>query len=342
MPSTQAPGGGTGTPAAPNPSTATGAAAGATTSSTGTVYFDWARYAAEVMLAQVTGSVPSIPNPLATASLDTAILTDPATIRAYRDTIASQMNDGAAQAGGPRFEDLSDRIADVIIDDQAQGASTLEVQIIDPLWVIPNAPGFIVADALGYLQPLDINFPTGTSCVWRLCQYRPSYGSASGANLILTFEDRIVSQLRELSAANTGVVQGQPNQTLIEFFQMLIKVANQTLRPTPKLTLVPMIAGQDPNAVLQVTEIPTARALQKLKPTGLDAQMQHLLNTWTNVHHDLWGAFPSGGTTTIGAVEQQTAGKIRQLLGRDTFVPSGVAGAQSLANMPGPTAAALG
>jgi hypothetical protein len=250
-------------------------------------YANYANYVAQVLLAETTGSVASIANPLATAGLDTAILTDPAKIKAFRDTLAQQMNDASP---GPTFEDLSDRITDVIIDTQAQGAGTLEVHLIDPLWVIPRS-GFIQADENGYLTPpIDINFPTGTDCVWRLCQYKPTWRSGNGANLVLTFEDRIVSILRQLSAANTGVLQGSPNQTLSDFFKLLIDQANKLLKPKPPILYVPLVSGQDPNYVLPVTQVP-ARAEAKLKPKGLAGQMQALINEIDN---------SPGGIPTIG------------------------------------------
>lgn len=270
-------------------------------------YSNFAQYVAQTMYAESTGSVPAIPNALATASLDTAIPTDPAKIDAFRATIAAQMND---QSSGPRFNDLSDRIADVVVDTLAQGAGTLEVHLIDPLWVIPQS-GFIQADTSGYLLPIDINFPTGTDCWWRLCQYRPDWSAApSGANLVLTFEDRVVSLLREISPGNGGIQQGQPNQTLAEFMQMLVASANTLLKLKPKIAFVPLIDGADPNATLQVTQIPSG-AEKKLKPTGLTAAMQALLGS---LDSHLLGAFPGPGETgSLAAAEQAAAGKIAQM-----------------------------
>src|SRR6185312_13462938 len=91
-----------------------------------TQFQGFANLVAQVLLADATGSTPAIPNPLATSQLDTAILTNPAQIKAYRETVADQMN---AQSAGPKIADLSDRIADLVIDTRVQGAGTLEVHL---------------------------------------------------------------------------------------------------------------------------------------------------------------------------------------------------------------------
>lgn len=265
-------------------------------------------FVAQVLLAAQTGSVQSIPNALASSELDTAILTDPQRIQAYRESIATQLNDGS---GGPRFEDLSERIADIIIETNAQAAGTLEVHLVDPYWVIPTS-GFIQADENGFLwPPIDIRFPSDTQCIWRLCQYRPSWSSGTQANLVLTFEDRIVSLLRDLSPGNGGVWQGLPNQTLGGFIKMLVDSTNSTLKPVPRIQLLEMISPQDPNFTAPITQLPK-HAENKIKK-GLDAQMQQLLNTIDQ--HQL-GAFPGGGpagskskptTTTMTQAEQDYA-----------------------------------
>lgn len=298
----------TSTPGAPGP-------LNPTANTPGLSYSNFAQYVAQTLLADQLGTVPGIPNALATASLDSAVLVDSAKIDAFRSTIADQLNASSAKHGGPTFDDLAERIADVVVTTSAQGAGTLEVHVIDPYWVLGRA-GFIQADEDGFLLPLDVQFPTGTECVWRLAQYRPSF--ASGANLVLTFEDRIVSYLREMSAGNGGIRQGQPNQTLKDFFGMLIDAANNQLRLRPPIRFVHLIAGADPNATAQLTQVP-AGAQKKIQPRGLDAQMQAILREWSPKQGSLLGGFPSGGTTpaSIKAVEQLTAGKVAQLNARN-------------------------
>ncbi len=275
-------------------------------------YAEYTNYVAQVLLASQVGSVPTIPNALASGELDTAILLDPVKIKAYRASIASALNDGSA-AG--RYEDLEDRIADVIIETVNQGAGTLEVHVIDPLWIIPQT-GFFQTDENGFLwPPIDINFPTDTNCVWRLVQYNASYGTdMSEANLILTFEDRIISLLRDISAADGGRYQGQPNQTLSGFIQELVSSANNILSPTPPIRYVSMVSPQDPNYTPEQTQKPSdpeknLRTDPLKQNKGLPLEMQQLLK---NIDEHQLGAFPKPGqSSTIREQEN----RLMKLLG---------------------------
>lgn len=211
--------------------------------------------------SQPFGSVPQIPNPLATAELNTAVLYDPVKIKAYKDSIADALN---TQSAGPKFRDLSDRIADVVIETSAQGASILTVSLIDPMWVLPLS-GFIGVDEQGYLwPPIDVNFPTGTDCVWRLCQYRATWDKdfdPTQGNIVLTFEDRIASLLRQMSPATPGgLSQGQPNQTLGGFFKQLVDNANSVLKlnKTEQIRLVELISPADPNYTPPINNLPSS------------------------------------------------------------------------------------
>lgn len=262
-----------------------------------TTFQGYANYVAQVLWSDATGTTGQIPSPLASAELARAIVTDPATIRAYRDTIAGQMN---AQSAGPRFSDLSDRIADIVLDTRVQGAGTLEVHLIDPLWVIPMS-GFITADEEGYLwPPIDVRFPSGTECVWRLCQMHANWGSTT-ANLVLTFEDRIVSQLRQLSPGNGGLAQGSPNQTLGGFIKQLVDDTNRALGA--KIRLLEMISPQDPNYTTPITQtnVISNKHLKAKLDHGLTGQLRQLL---ANLDANQLGAFPATGkTVTITGVE---------------------------------------
>ena len=87
-----------------------------------------------------------------------------------------------SQSGGTTFDDLSERIQDLIITTTAQGADTLEVHLIDPYLLLFESK-FIQADVSGYLwPPIDVNFPSGTDCIWRLCQAKFT-NELTGANL---------------------------------------------------------------------------------------------------------------------------------------------------------------
>lgn len=266
----------------------------------------YANYVAQTVLANATGTTGQLPNPLATAGLNTAILVDPQQIEAYKDSIAGQMN---AQSAGPKFSDLSERIKDIRIHTRVQGAGTLELHVTDPMLVLAMS-GFVRSDTQGRLwPPINVKFPSGTECTWRLCQLSLTWQPSTDANMIMTFEDEIVSQLRDIGPGNGGLVQGQPNQTLGGFFKMLVDNANQVLHAN--IRLLELIDPQDPNYTLPVTTTSTPSHLRSKLNKGLTGSMQQLLN---NLDSHLLGAFPDPGqTASITDTERLVAGKIAQL-----------------------------
>lgn len=96
--------------------------------------------------------------------------------------------------------ELSDVIADVRINTTTQGASSLEIDVIDPQWVLLTS-GFLDVSRDGRLRAADLNFPANSNYWWRLTQVDPSTGTGAGGgpNLTLTFEDRVVGRLRRKS-----------------------------------------------------------------------------------------------------------------------------------------------
>jgi hypothetical protein len=262
--------------------------------------------------APVGTQIPGLPNGQildgeASVDMDLAILFDPARIEAWRQVVAGQMN---AQSGGPKFTDLSERISDIIIETVAQGASTLEVDVIDPTLALLTIPGpdgypFITDDEIGFLwPPIDINFPPGTDCVWRLCNVDAS-SVPSNSNLKLTFEDAIVSELREVDANNGGVVQGKADQTLAGFIGSLVEGANTYLRGSSKklkttdytpIKFVSIVSPNDPNylppsipsSAAKVTA-PSSRQNALKATQGLSASQQSQIDGWNGKFKDLLG-----------------------------------------------------
>jgi hypothetical protein len=170
--------------------------------------------------------IPAIESVFKSPELDIIELVDPAQVQLYRTSVADQMNESRMGASPPkRCVDLADNIADIIIETAVQGASLLEVHVIDPAWVLlardSNGVSFIDVDPdnSGYLwPPIEVNFPPDSSdAVWRLCQVRAST-DLTGANLILTFEDRITAELRELQ----GPVVASSGSTRAQFIQFLV------------------------------------------------------------------------------------------------------------------------
>jgi hypothetical protein len=255
--------------------------------------------------------VPAISDAEASRELDSTVLTDPVKIQAFRDLIGGQLNQ---QSNGPRFEDLSDRISDIQIETMAQGASTLKVTVIDPLRTLLIS-GFIQADVNGYLwPPIDINFPAGTDCWWRLAQVTATVDYTQ-PNVTLTFEDRIVSLLRQCSPVNTGVVQGAPNQTLGSFIGMLVDTCNRLFKLKPQIRMVQLISPQDPN-YLHVTSLPSSA--QRSKPLrqnpnklagAISPAQQAIVSAYQQAITSLFGPRPKGTSTTMSGVEGQAAGQ---------------------------------
>lgn len=167
---------------------------------------------------------------IASPDLHVTELVDPAEISFLVTSLADQINAFRMDWSPPkRVHDLSGWIADIIIETTAQGASLLEVHIIDPAWTLlmkdVNGVAFIDVDDEGFLwPPIEVTFPKDRSdATWRLCQLRPST-SLTEANVIMVFEDKIVSELREHFGAQVSF----PDQTRAEFLQSLVKQANDS------------------------------------------------------------------------------------------------------------------
>ncbi len=174
-------------------------------------------------------ATPSVTNFLASSDLNVVELVDPSLIDLYATSLGEQINTfRMGYLPQKRVLDLSRWIADIIIETTAQGSSLLEVHIIDPAlsMFVRDSKGacFIDVDDSGYLwPPVEVTFPKDTSdATWRLCQAAPST-DLTQPNVVLTFEDKIVSELREQFRQQVSY----PNQTRAEFMQDLVRQANQ-------------------------------------------------------------------------------------------------------------------
>jgi hypothetical protein len=163
-------------------------------------------------------------------------LTDPGAV----DVIAKQLNDVAQnqnRAGGaPTIRDLSDALADVMLEWSAQGASTLTLQVIDPYWGLVtrfgSKPAFIDVDDAGLLVPVDVNFPEGTDAWWRLMACEVGIDTTV-ANLKLVFEDRICVDLRDLG----GPKYASNNQDRAQFIESCVDPVRDIRFVCPALNL---------------------------------------------------------------------------------------------------------
>jgi hypothetical protein len=102
----------------------------------------------------------------------------------------------AVKAKAPKIAkaELETVLADLRVNTTMQGASTLEIDIIDPDWLLITS-GFLDVGHDGKFGVVDLNYPGGSNYWWRLTQADPST-DRDQANLTLTFETRIVSYAR--------------------------------------------------------------------------------------------------------------------------------------------------
>jgi len=254
-------------------------------------------------------------NPLESPELSVITATDPEQIRLYREQIATQVNQQSKANGGSWCEDLSNRIQDIRIETSAQGSSILEIDVIDPYLMLfaDNDQGvsFIDVSGDGYLDPpVDVNFPTDTNCIWRLCAIRPSLFSAQPTTL--TFEDVNASILREVDPTIGGVNSSTAGQTLGEWMQSLVTAANKAiaggkvLAPKGRVIEVAMWIApypDDPNAQKQTgshfngkTTPAVAQKFTKQLAAATQAAAQNAIKQVGNVFSlDPGAPPPSGG-----------------------------------------------
>ncbi len=141
---------------------------------------------------------------------------------------ATQLNDptlnGNRQGGAPKILDLSDMIADIIIESSVQGASFLEVHLIDPYQILTTRFGhqsaFFDVDDGGLLWPVDVNYPQGTDRFWRLASLDVS-GATDGPNITATFEDRIATEMRDVGGPLTSGL----GESRAQFIHRVVRLA---------------------------------------------------------------------------------------------------------------------
>lgn len=193
------------------------------------------------------------------------LLTDIAAI----EFVATQLNDGTQNQnvalGAPTVQDLTQAIVDLTVETIVQGAGTLTVLIVDPWWQLltrpasGNSPAFIDVDESGLLIPVDVNFPQGTDSWWRLCAAQPTTDTTQ-ANLTLTFEDRIATELRDLSGPKTA----GSNQTRAQFIASCVSQAPDIRFVCPALTQpAGSVAGDLTSGQIQALGNTTAPASSK-------------------------------------------------------------------------------
>lgn len=115
-------------------------------------------------------------------------------------------------------EYLSDCIAEITPETQTMGAALLQITLIDPEWQISRS-GMCDITADGFLPNVDVEYPPGRGVWWRLAMIDVT-SDLTQANLIMTFQQRIVSYLRDCWGP-LGWPAGHPGSTRAQFLQML-------------------------------------------------------------------------------------------------------------------------
>lgn len=112
--------------------------------------------------------------------------------------------------------DLAQAISSIDITDLMKGSSTIELQVLDPGWVLLDS-GFFDTDKDGKLDVIDVNYPDGSKFWWRLTQASPS--NDSGAEQIgLTFMERSAVSLMD----HVGPLKAsRAKRTRAEFLKMM-------------------------------------------------------------------------------------------------------------------------
>lgn len=96
--------------------------------------------------------------------------------------------------GVPEKEELAEAISEIEIQTQIEGASFIKVWVIDPEWVLATT-GFVDVNEEGILDPLEVEFPEKSGWLWTFCAVEIT-NDVTQPNLVLTFEDKIVAELR--------------------------------------------------------------------------------------------------------------------------------------------------
>lgn len=174
-------------------------------------------------------------NSIAGADLHITELVDPSVIEFRARQMADAINlsrrqyVAATKDAQKHIVDLKNWIADIIIETSAQGASLLEVHVIDPGWALfqrdKHGTCFIDVDEQGFLwPPIEVTFPADiSSSTWRLAQCRPST-DLNSANVVLVFVDKVSAELRE----HYGPLSSNPQETRAEFIKRLVTKASNS------------------------------------------------------------------------------------------------------------------
>jgi cell wall-associated NlpC family hydrolase len=185
--------------------------------------------------------------------------------------IAQQIADGTSSPNPPPVFDLAEAVQEVTIRTQIEGSSFIDVTLIDPQYRFINH-GFLnlvqSGNEAGLLEAIQVEFPVNSGTFWVLTAADLATDQ-SDANITLTFEDRIIWELRQYWGATT------PRKTnVLQFIQSLVNECKKP--PTGESAGWQQIDFVCPELKISVDDSKPAKtpALRnRNKESGVDASM---------------------------------------------------------------------
>jgi len=197
--------------------------------------------------------------------------------------------------------DLSTALGSLKIVTSISEASTLELTLIDPHWVLLNS-GFFGSKATDRLPAIDLNYPQTSTWWWRLVNVRVS--PADGANVTLVFENRVIARLRQKRGHKTA---SRADMTRAEF----IKSITAGELGKPKITFVsPELRDRQKIAApsLDTRENAGSSADNKDKSPGIRKSAKLTLKGPDGGSHTLTADEIANANTILSVAERRGAG----------------------------------
>jgi hypothetical protein len=158
-------------------------------------------------------------------------------------------------------DEFADAVSEVELETQVKGASFIKVHLIDPDWKIATS-GLVDVSKEGLLPEIEVEFPERSGWLWVLCTVEGTNDFTSGSNLVLTFEDRIVAELRR----EWGIKRASPGFNVrAEFIKSLVKEVALHGQPAIR-TRIPSAEGQRATLDKEITAI--ENALREVEATN--------------------------------------------------------------------------
>jgi hypothetical protein len=176
---------------------------------------------------------------------------------------------------------LSSKTVEVTYNSNYNAPDTVTLTMVDPDWTIQTS-GLCSLDSDGLLPMVDINFPHGSDCWWRLDDVSYTAGDLSTAGLQLIFQHRLGSYLQE----DWGPVKAAPGTTTrAQFVKQLVDripkvLSSDVLGPgsersqqiqfvCPELNVIQPLAGTNGGTTTDSTKSKANKSAQVNKTKGI-------------------------------------------------------------------------